>query len=256
MVDSSINRMTEKELKDFLDFKASQYEQVSFIQDDPIQIPHQFNHKEDIEISAFLISTIAWGNRKSIIKNGDKLVQIMGGQPHDFVMNFSRQDLNFVHRTFNQNDLLFFLLSLKNIYLNHGGLEKAFDSTDNLLLTKISNFRRLFLEIEHDKRSEKHISNPQSGSACKRLIMFLRWMVRSNKKGVDFGIWESIPTSSLMIPLDVHTGNIASKLGLITRKQFTWKTNEELISKLRTFDPIDPAKYDFALFGLGAYEKF
>ena len=248
--------MTLTELKDFLDFKADFYEKTAFIQDDPIQIPHQFVKKEDIEIISFLISTIAWGNRKSIINSGEKLIQLMDFQPYKFVMNFSAKDLKFVHRTFNQNDLNFFLLALKEIYQSNGGLETAFYSNDSELLTKISNFRSLFLNVEHEKRSEKHISNPLSGSACKRLVMFLRWMVRSNQKGVDFGLWKSIPSSSLMIPLDVHTGNIASKLGLITTKQFSWKTNEELITTLRKFDPIDPAKYDFALFGLGAYEKF
>ena len=248
--------MSETELKDFLNFKADLYENPKFIEEDPIQIPHQFHKKEDIEISAFLISTIAWGNRKSIIKSGEKLLQLMNFQPHDYVLNFSERELKFVHRTFNGADLEFFLLSLQNIYQKHNGLESAFHSNDNELLTKISNFRNLFLEVEHEKRIEKHISNPLSGSASKRLVMFLRWMVRSNKKGVDFGIWKSIPSSSLMIPLDVHTGNIATKLGLISTKQFSWKTNEELISILQKFDPIDPAKYDFALFGLGAFEKF
>lgn len=251
-----MNNMTEPELTDFLDFKADFYENPKFIEDDPIQIPHQFQKKEDVEISAFLISTIAWGNRKSIIKSGEKLLKIMDFQPHDFILNFSERELKFVHRTFNESDLEFFFHSLKNIYKKHNGLENAFHSNDNKLFTKISNFRTIFLEVEHEKRSEKHISNPLSGSASKRLVMFLRWMVRSNKKGVDFGIWKSIHSSSLMIPLDVHTGNIATKLGLISGKQFSWKTNEELISKLREFDPIDPAKYDFALFGLGAYEKF
>lgn len=248
--------MTLSELKDFLDFKAEFYENPKFIEDDPIQIPHQFLKKEDIEISAFLISTISWGNRKSIIKSGEKLLQLMNFQPHDFILNFSETELNFVHRTFNRTDLDFFIRSLKNIYEIHNGLENSFYSNDDQLLSKISNFRTIFLEVEHKKRSEKHVSNPLSGSASKRLVMFLRWMVRSNKKGVDFGLWKSISSSSLMIPLDVHTGNIATKLGLISNKQFSWKTNEELISKLRKFDPIDPAKYDFALFGLGAYEKF
>lgn len=256
MEDSLTNNTTELELKDFLDFKADFYENQKFIEDDPIQIPHQFCKKEDIEISAFLISTIAWGNRKSIIKSGEKMLELMEFQPYDFILNFSERELNFIHRTFNGIDLTFFLRSLKNIYKNHHGLENVFHSNDNQILTKISNFRTMFLEIEHEKRSEKHISNPLSGSASKRLVMFLRWMVRSNKKGVDFGIWETIPRSSLMIPLDVHTGNIATKLGLISTKQFSWKTNEELISKLRKFDSSDPAKYDFALFGLGAYENF
>lgn len=251
-----MTKMTESELKDFLDFKAEYYENPKFIVDDPIQIPHQFKKKEDIEISAFLVSTIAWGNRKSIIKSGGKLLELMDYHPHDFILNFSRRELNFVHRTFNGSDLAFFLLSLKNIYKKHNGLENAFHSTDNQLSTKISNFRTIFMEVTHEKRSEKHISNPLSGSASKRLVMFLRWMVRSDMKGVDFGLWKSIERSSLMIPLDVHTGNIATKLGLISTKQFSWKTNEELISKLKKFDPIDPAKYDFALFGLGAFEKF
>jgi uncharacterized protein (TIGR02757 family) len=248
--------MTELEQKEFLDYKADFYENPKFIEDDPIQIPHQFLQKEDIEISAFLISTIAWGNRKSIIKSGEKMLQLMDFQPYNYILNFSEKESNFVHRTFNGSDLVFFIRSLKNIYSNHNGLENVFHSNDNQLLTKIANFRKIFMEVEHEKRSEKHISNPLSGSASKRLIMYLRWMVRSNKKGVDFGLWKSIQPSSLMIPLDVHTGNIASKLGLISRKQFSWQTNEELISKLRNFDSIDPAKYDFALFGLGAYEKF
>lgn len=251
-----MSKMSESELKDFLNFKAEFYENPKFIEDDPIQIPHHFQKKEDIEIIAFLVSTIAWGNRKSIIKSGEKLLEIMNFQPHDFILNYSEREMKFVHRTFNGSDLTFFLLSLKNIYENHKGLENAFHSNSNQLSTRISNFRSIFMEVEHEKRSEKHISNPLSGSASKRLVMFLRWMVRSNLKGVDFGIWKSINCSSLMIPLDVHTGNIAAKLGLISTKQFSWKTNEELISTLRKFDPIDPAKYDFALFGLGAYEKF
>lgn len=248
--------MNSKELKDFLDLKAQLYEQPKFIEDDPIQIPHQFEKKEDIEIIAFIISLISWGNRKSIIKSGEKIIRLMNFQPYEFVMHFSQHELKFIHRTFNGTDLAFFLLSLKNIYQKHGGLENSFYSNDNLLISKIANFRSLFLAFEHEKRSEKHISNPLSGSACKRLVMFLRWMVRSNKKGVDFGLWKSISSSSLMIPLDVHTGNIASKLGLIKSNKSSWKTNEELISTLRKFDPDDPAKYDFALFGLGAYEKF
>ena len=248
--------MTKEELKDFLDFKVDFYENPKFIQDDPIQIPHQFHQKEDIEIIALIISMISWGNRKSIIKSGEKILKIMDFRPYEFILNFSNRELNFVHRTFNGKDLSFFLLSLRNIYEKHNGLENVFHSTDNQLLSKISNFRKIFLEVEHEKRSEKHISNPLSGSASKRIVMFLRWMVRSNTKGVDLGIWETIPRSSLMIPLDVHTGNIATKLGLISSKQFSWKTNEELISKLREFDSSDPAKYDFALFGLGVYEKF
>ncbi len=250
--------MTKSELKDFLDFKAEYYEQPKFVQDDPIQIPHRFSKKEDIEISALLVSTIAWGNRKSIIKSGEKLLKIMGNKPHDFILNYTERDFKFVHRTFNEIDLDFFFRSLKNIYLNHYGLEATFNgvSTLNNIKENILTFRKCFFEVPFESRSSKHISNPDSGSASKRLVMFLRWMVRSSKKGVDFGLWKSVSSESLLIPLDVHTGNVALKLGLIQRKQNDWKTNIELIEKLREFDSKDPAKYDFALFGLGAYEKF
>jgi len=250
--------MNEKELKDFLDFKANQYENSKFIDSDPIQIPHLFSQKEDIEITALLMATIAWGNRKSIINNGHRLLEIMQNSPFDFIMNYeSKNDFSFVHRTFNSIDLDFFFRSLQKIY-EKGGLEKAFNKNDKIegLKERITNFRDQFLETEHFPRSEKHISNPMSNSACKRLVMFLRWMVRDSRKGVDFGIWKSISPSELYIPLDVHTGNIARKLGLIARTQNDWTTNEELILKLREFDATDPAKYDFALFGLGAFEKF
>jgi uncharacterized protein (TIGR02757 family) len=173
-------------------------------------------------------------------------------------MNYdSKKEISFVHRTFNSEDLDFFLRSLNQIYKN-GGLEKAFSVNSDFIGLKgrIHNFRTQFLATEHQSRSQKHISNPMANSACKRLVMFLRWMVRDSKKGVDFGIWNSISSSELYIPLDVHTGNIARKLGLLSRTQNDWTTNEELILKLREFDAEDPAKYDFALFGLGAFEKF
>jgi len=246
------------ELKDFLDFKAEQYENPAFLEYDPIQIPHKFSQKEDIEIIGFLVATIAWGNRKSIISNGNKICEIMGNSPYDFIMNYKKNSqVNFVHRTFNSSDLEFFFHALHTIYKT-GDLELAFCGNfhDNSLKNYISNFRQLFLETSHLPRSEKHISNPNANSACKRLIMYLRWMVRDSKKGVDFGIWKSISSSELYIPLDVHTGTIARKLGILKRTQNDWKTNEELIELLRKFDSIDPAKYDFALFGLGAFEKF
>ena len=246
------------ELKDFLDFKAEQYENPAFLEYDPIQIPHKFSQKEDIEIIGFLVATIAWGNRKSIISNGNKICEIMGNSPYDFIMNYKKNSqINFVHRTFNSSDLEFFFHALHTIYKT-GNLESAFCGIfhDNSLKNYISNFRQLFLGTSHLPRSEKHISNPNANSACKRLIMYLRWMVRDSKKGVDFGIWKSISPSELYIPLDVHTGTIARKLGILKRTQNDWKTNEELIELLRKFDSIDPAKYDFALFGLGAFEKF
>ena len=246
------------ELKDFLDFKAEQYENPAFLEYDPIQIPHKFSQKEDIEIIGFLVATIAWGNRKSIISNGNKICEIMGNSPYDFIMNYKKNSqVKFVHRTFNSSDLEFFFHALHTIYKT-GDLESAFcgNFNDKVVKNYISNFRQLFLETSHLPRSEKHISNPNANSACKRLIMYLRWMVRDSKKGVDFGIWKSISPSELYIPLDVHTGTIARKLGILKRTQNDWKTNEELIELLRKFDSIDPAKYDFALFGLGAFEKF
>jgi uncharacterized protein (TIGR02757 family) len=211
--------------------------------------------KEDIEIVAYLVSTIAWGQRKSIIKNGERLIEIMENNPHEFILNYTPQKLDFVHRTFNAIDLDFFFRSLRNIYEN-GGLENAFSAHPEIegIKGRIVHFRELFLDTEHEKRSEKHISNPLKGSAAKRINMFLRWMVRDDKQGVDFGIWKSVPASELFIPLDVHTSRHARNLGLIQRKQDDWKALEELMSKLRKFDPVDPAKYDFALFGIGAFE--
>lgn len=247
------------ELKDFLDFKAALYENPLFLEHDPIQLPHKFSRREDIEIIGFLMATIAWGNRKSIINSGDKLLHLMGESPLDYIMNYQskKKTTAFVHRTFNAQDLDFFFRSLKNIYQNKGGLEEVFHTNNTTnCKDRIACFRKHFLDTAHEQRSEKHLSNPQKNSACKRLVMFLRWMVRDEKKGVDFGLWKKISPSELYIPLDVHTGTIARKLGLLKRTQNDWATNEELIEILRKFDPVDPAKYDFALFGLGAFEKF
>lgn len=247
--------MSNEELREYLDFKAQQYNTRDFIDSDPIQLPHRFSKKEDIEIVAFLISTIAWGQRKSIINNGERLIDIMEHNPHEFILNYTSRPLNFVHRTFNAIDLDFFFRSLRNIYEN-GGLENAFSIHPEIegIKGRIVHFRELFLATEHDKRSQKHLSNPMKGSAAKRINMFLRWMVRNDKQGVDFGIWKSISPSELYIPLDVHTSKHGRNLGLIQRKQDDWKALEELMSQLREFDPIDPAKYDFALFGIGAFE--
>ena len=216
--------------------------------------------KEDIEIISFLISIISWGNRKSIIKSGNKLREILGSSPIDFIMRFKEKDLkkiDFVHRTFNKFDLIYFLKSLKNIYENHDGLENVFSKNlnDEFMYNNISNFRKIFFSLNHEKRTEKHISNPKKNSACKRINMFLRWMVR-NDGVVDFGIWKKIKPSMLSCPLDVHTGNIGRKLNLISRKQNDLKTVLELDQKLRLFDKNDPVKYDYALFGMGVYEKF
>ncbi len=248
------------EIKDFLDTKVIEYNNPKFIESDPIQIPHQFSIKEDIEVSSFLVATIAWGNRKMIIKNGQRMMELMGNAPYDFIMNHQEKDLDnltgFVHRTFNEVDFKYFIKSLKNIYTNHNGLEAIFITKDNTLQNTISEFKDIFFELEHPLRTQKHISNPLKGSAAKRINMWLRWLCRKDSAGVDFGIWQQIKPSQLSCPLDVHSGNVARKLGLLTRKQNDAKALLELDTNLRILDPNDPVKYDFALFGLGVFESF
>tara|TARA_B100000949_G_scaffold39525_1_gene33492 strand:- start:15583 stop:16347 length:765 start_codon:yes stop_codon:yes gene_type:complete len=254
--------MTKAELKEFLDAKVSEYNHPKFLEDDPLQIPHLFTQKADIEISAFLTATIAWGNRKSIINNAIKLMGLMGNTPHDFVMNHSEDDLErlspFVHRTLNSIDLGYFVTSLQNIYENHGGLEAVFTEhqTKDSMQPAISKFKELFFELPHQSRTQKHVSDPNKGSAAKRINMFLRWMVRDNSTGVDFGLWNNIDSAKLSCPLDVHSGNVARKLKLLKRKQNDAKALQELDKNLRKLDPTDPVKYDFALFGLGVFERF
>jgi len=255
-----VSGQNSEDLKSFLDFKSQQYNSFDFIKDDPIQIPHLFDKKEDIEISAFLTSIISWGNRKSIIKSAKKMMELLDFSPHEFIINSTKNEikkLNFVHRTFNTTDFQFFIISLKNIYLNHDGLENTFliKNKDEFLFNEISNFRKIFFSVKHEKRTQKHVSNPLKGSSCKRINMFLRWMVRDDEN-VDFGIWKKISKSRLSCPLDVHTGRVGRKLGLIKRKQNDIKTLIELDNKLRSFDKNDPVKYDFSLFGLGMYEGF
>lgn len=254
--------MKQTELKEFLDAKVQQYEHPKFLETDPIQVPHRFTRKEDIEISAFLTATIAWGNRRSIINNALKLMELMGHSPYDFVLEYTdgptKELSSFVHRTFNGEDLDYFVKSLRNIYLNHGGLEAVFaeHAKEDSLQTAISDFKKIFFELPHPLRTQKHLSDPLKGSAAKRINMFLRWMVRSNATSVDFGLWKNISPSQLSCPLDVHSGNVARKLKLLTRKQNDAKALAELDKNLRKLDPSDPVKYDFALFGLGVFEKF
>ena len=250
------------DLKDFLDEKAVLYENPNFIALDPIQIPHGFTQKEDIEISGFFAASLAWGNRLSIIKSTQKLMKLMGDAPFDFVMSADDNQLyrlsHFVHRTFNGQDAITFVLGLRHIYANHGGLESVFSTPSNdsaFLHQHITQFKSLFFEIPHAQRTQKHVADPSKGSAAKRIHMFLRWMVRSNQKGVDFGLWKRISSAQLSCPLDVHTGTIARHLGLISRKQSDQKALMELDCQLREFDALDPVKYDFALFGLGVFEK-
>ena len=253
--------LTHQELFGFLEKKYHQYNNTAFIRLDPISVPHQFNRKEDIEIAGFLTATISWGNRASIVKDANRLLAQMNCSPYLFITEASSSGFKsfstFYHRTFNGKDCIFFLESLRNIYLHHGGLENCFSGTKPAGMKEtITSFRRLFLETTHEKRSEKHIPDPSKGSSCKRINMFLRWMVRKDDHGVDFGLWKKISPSDLFCPLDIHTGNVARKLGLITRKQNDWKAVEELTVNLRSFDPTDPVKYDLALFGLGIFEKF
>jgi uncharacterized protein (TIGR02757 family) len=254
--------MTDTELKDFLDEKVLKYNNPDFINSDPIQIPHRFSLKEDIEISGFLTATIAWGNRKMIIKNAKRMMDLMGNSPYDFVMEHRKHHLDsldgFVHRTFNAVDMKFFIRSLNNIYLKHGGLEQIFSDsvTSESLQPSIHNFKKIFFEIDHPLRTTKHISDPAKGSAAKRINMFLRWMVRNDHAGVDLGIWNTISPAYLSCPLDVHSGNVSRKLGMINRKQNDAKALAELDTNLRKLDNNDPVKYDFALFGLGVFEGF
>ena len=251
-----------KEIKEFLDEKVLLYNRPTFIEFDPVSIPHLFSKKEDIEIAGFLTATIAWGQRPTILRNARNLMQWMDDSPHEFILNFKKEDLapfkKFVHRTFNGDDCIYFLQALQNIYSNHGGLSQLFTISSQKGHTDIKEAivlcRNKFFELPHMKRTEKHFSSPAEGSACKRINMFLRWMVRQDKCGVDFGIWKHIPTSSLICPLDVHTGRVARKLGLLKRKQNDWKAANELTNILLKLNYSDPIKYDFALFGIGANE--
>ena len=255
-------KLKKPELKEFLDEKVELYNRPAFIELDPISIPRRYSKKEDIEISGFLTATIAWGNRNMILRNADRMMALLDNSPSDFILNSDEHDLEriegFVHRTFNSLDLIYFLKALKNIYQTKGGLESIFNEnkTSESLKMSIHNLNLLFFELPHSKRSERHVSDPFKGSAAKKLNMFLRWMVRRDNNGVDFGIWKRIDPAMLYIPIDFHSGNTARKLGLLTRKINDWKAVEELTAVLREFDPSDPVKYDFALFGLGVNEKF
>ena len=253
------NGLIKDDLKNFLDEKYQEYNNVKFIEDDPIQIPHLFTNHKDIEIAGFLTSIISWGNRKSIINNAKKMMNLLDNSPYDFIKNCKDSEikkLEFVHRTFNSIDFRFFLHSLKNIYTQNESMEDVFlDNNSNFMFDGIINFRKIFFSVNHEKRSQKHISNPLKNSCCKRINMFLRWMVR-NDQNVDFGIWKKIKRSKLSCPLDVHTGRVARKLGLINRKQNDFKSLCELDKNLRLLDNEDPVKYDFSLFGLGMYEGF
>jgi len=250
-------KLKQPELKEFLDEKVELYNRPAFIEPDPISIPHRYTEKGDIEIAGFLAATIAWGNRKMILKSSVRMMEILEDSPYEFIVNSSDceldQAIRFVHRTFNSLDLAYFLQALRHIYRNKGGLEKIFEThkTSDSLQPAIHELHRIFFELPHEKRTERHVSDPFKGSAEKKINMYLRWMIRKDNKGVDFGIWDSISPSLLSCPLDVHSGNVARKLGLLKRKQNDSKAVEELDAALRSLDKEDPVKYDFALFGLG-----
>lgn len=251
------------ELKEFLEEKVHLYNRPEFIEKDPIAIPHDFSLKEDIEIAGFLTASIAWGNRKMILQNARKLMHLMGHEPYDFVMSFNKANhrflSSFVHRTFNSEDLIHFCYALQHMYQQHGGMQRVFENyaTETSMQPAITAFKSIFFELNHSYRTEKHVADPAKGSAAKRVNMMLRWFVRKDNCGVDLGIWNGVlKPSQLSCPLDVHSGNIARKFGLVTRKQNDAKALLELDTMLRTLDPVDPVKYDFALFGLGVMDDF
>ena len=280
---SPMKTKDQKSLKEFFDEKVNQYNRISFIKDDPVCIPHLFNKKADIEIAGFFAAVFAWGNRTTIIQKSKELMQLMGNAPHDFCLNHSDKDLqsliHFKHRTFNTTDLLYFIEFLKYHYTNHKSLEEAFVKGAKKIISPplrggddakaagksigggveiaLTNFHNYFFSLEHvPNRTKKHIATPYKGSTCKRLNMYLRWMVRNDKQGVDFGIWKKIQPSELICPIDLHVARVAKRFGLLERKQVDWQAAVELTDYLRTLDPLDPVKYDFALFGLGAIEKY
>lgn len=255
-----VNGLSDNELKEFLDSKYVQYNQRKFIESDPIQVPHTFTSKEDIEISSFLTATIAWGQRKTIIKNSFKMMDLLDNSPHDYIINSTEKEINKLsikHRTFNEIDFRYFIKRLKVIYNDFGNLENIFFDTikDNSIHNSIHCFKSLFFQKDYPLRTTKHISDPLKGSACKRLNMFLRWMVRDDQNNVDFGIWKNISPSKLSCPLDVHSGRTARKYHLLSRQQNDLKAVNELDISLRKLDQKDPVKYDFALFGMGVEKE-
>lgn len=250
-------------LKAFLDSKVLQYNRPDFIKNDPVSIPHLFNRKQDIEIMGFWAATLAWGQRITIINKCKELISLMDGAPYDFIINHEEPDLkkllHFKHRTFNDVDTLYFIAFFRYHYSNYESLEDAFvpQPDANNVEHCLNYFRNYFFSLpDYPNRTKKHVSSPSQKSTCKRLNMFLRWMVRKDNCGVDFGIWNKIKPSDLIMPCDLHVDRVARKLKLINGKQTDWQTAMELTERLREFDRQDPVKYDFALFGLGIEEKF
>ena len=260
--------MSKLSLKKFLDSKVDEYNQPAFIDDDPISIPHLFSKKQDIEIAGFFSAIFSWGKRTTIIQKSKELMQRMDMSPHEFIKNCDKRDLQrlrgFRHRTFNEDDLFYFVEFFREHYKKYDSLEKAFTPPlggerrlgGEVVEQSLNHFKKYFFSFEHLKRTEKHISSPLQRSTCKRLNMFLRWMVRKDNKGVDFGLWKNISPSALVCPIDVHVARVAKRFNILKRKQVDWLAAIELTGYLRTLDRNDPVKYDFALFGLGIVEKY
>jgi len=256
------NLLKDSDLKDFLDEKVDQFNSIDFIDKDPISLAHQFTKLQDREIIGFWVAMLSWGLRKTIINNGQKLIDLMDGAPYDFIQNHEEKDrqkfISFKHRTFNDIDSLYFLEYFQQYYKTNDSLENAFllgEKKFNIESSLIQFHDQFFALPDAPKRTRKHVANPAKKSTAKRINMFLRWMVRDDDKGVDFGVWKNIPTAELMIPLDVHVDKVARKLGLLNRKQTDWLSVKELTTRLKDFDPNDPVKYDYALFGIGILEK-
>ena len=250
-------------LKDLLETLYDRYNRPEFIPDDPISVPHRFTERADREIAGFLSATIAWGNRRSIVRNGHRMMLLMDNAPADFVRHASERELaqleSFVHRTFQGGDLRDFVLALRGLEERYGGLGAFFEQRYEVhhdLRPVLAEFRREFFTAPHAVRCEKHLSSIERGAACKRLCMYLRWMVRRDDRGVDFGLWRRIPMSALYLPLDLHVGVTGRALGLLTRRQNDWRAVEQITARLREFDPEDPVRYDFSLFGAGMDRYF
>jgi uncharacterized protein (TIGR02757 family) len=257
--------MNQKNLKEFLDKKVDEYNQPFFIQNDPICIPHQFTKKQDIEIAAFFAAIFSWGNRTTIILKSKELMTWMDNAPHDFCMNHTDKELKkllvFKHRTFNATDLLYFIEFLKSHYSKNNSLETAFTKSmtanDETIAQGLIGFYHYFFSLaDAPARTHKHIASPEKKSSCKRLNMFLRWMVRNDNKGVDFGLWKTISPSQLICPIDLHVARVAKRFGFVDRNQTDWQSALQLTQHLRALDKNDPVKYDFALFGLGVIEHY
>jgi uncharacterized protein (TIGR02757 family) len=273
---TATSEVTPETLERFLERKVTEYNQPSFIPDDPISIPHAYRKKQDIEIAGFFTAVFSWGNRTSIIRKSRELMHLMDDSPHEFILNHTEREarhlLSFKHRTFNPTDLLYFIEFFRHHYTRFDTLEDAFlpDLTANPAIrpatnpdsawdaeTALTDFHHYFFSLDDvPPRTRKHIATPERHSSCKRLNMFLRWMVRKDDKGVDFGCWERIPVNKLICPLDLHVARVARRFGLLTRTPTDWTAALELTERLARFDPEDPVKYDFALFSLGALEKF